>query len=534
MPTLRLRTVIAVAISLIALTLTAGISCVIERDAVARLETEIGRSLALLADAAQDKLDRAMYGKLEALRTLSSVEQLSDKTVPLETKRLALDRFLRANRDFSWVGFAGRDGAVINGAGSRAEALNASKEAWFENGLHADFVGEANVSDATSDAVDHDASLKKNFLHISVPVTANGSDATGVLGATLTSGWAEEIKDSLLGGVESRHNPEIMILNENRRVLLGPLDLSGKVLDVPSIKSAKPGRADYASERWQDGTHYLTGLSMSDGYKSYSGLRWIVLVREDRNAAFASVTTLRDDIERWGFLFAAVAAVGAWFVAGRLSGSILRLASAAENLRLGRQPEIPEIRGYQEVSVLSRSLRSLVAQLTLQKAALAAANQSLEQQVQDRTRQLEVQNVNLKRAKIEAERATESKSRFLAAASHDLRQPLHALTLFARALSRRVSGDEAPMLVAQMEEALRALKVMFDALLNVSRLDARMIEPDIQAVSVGDIIDRVSVGFRVEAQQHGLRFLSRRADWSLQTDPALLEFDSTKPDLKCC
>ena len=123
----------------------------------------------------------------------------------------------------------------------------------------------------------------------------------------------------------------------------------------------------------------------------------------------------------------------------------------------------------------------------------------------------------------EAEQATEAKSRFLAAASHDLRQPLHALTLFARALSRRVQSGEATTLVAQMEEGLHGLKGMFDALLNVSRLDAKLIEPTKVAVSVADVIERVSVGFKVEAEQNGLKFLSRSQNWTLETDPALLE-----------
>ncbi len=143
--------------------------------------------------------------------------------------------------------------------------------------------------------------------------------------------------------------------------------------------------------------------------------------------------------------------------------------------------------------------------------------------MRERTQRLAEQNIGLERAKAEAERATEAKSRFLAAASHDLRQPLHALTLFARALSRRVSGEEATTLVSQMEEGLRGLKGMFDALLNVSRLDAKLIEPARAPVWIAVIVDRVSVGSKAEAEQHGLKFLSRSQDWILQTDAALLE-----------
>lgn len=96
-------------------------------------------------------------------------------------------------------------------------------------------------------------------------------------------------------------------------------------------------------------------------------------------------------------------------------------------------------------------------------------------------------------AKERAEEATASKSRFLAAASHDLRQPLHALTLFARALSRRVDGKEARHLVAQTEQALGSLKEMFDALLDISRLDAGLIEPT-HNINLTEFIERVAGG----------------------------------------
>jgi signal transduction histidine kinase/ActR/RegA family two-component response regulator len=192
-------------------------------------------------------------------------------------------------------------------------------------------------------------------------------------------------------------------------------------------------------------------------------------------------------------------------------------------LRRGQKLEFPQVSGYQEARVLSQSLRSLVTELDAQRASLAAANQSLESQVRERTQRLAEQNVGLERAKAAAESATEAKSRFLAAASHDLRQPLHALTLFARALSRRVSPGEATTLVAQMEEGLRGLKGMFDALLNVSRLDAKLIEPMKTPVSISEMIERISVGSRVEAEQNNLRFLSRGRDWVVETDAALLE-----------
>jgi signal transduction histidine kinase/ActR/RegA family two-component response regulator len=218
-----------------------------------------------------------------------------------------------------------------------------------------------------------------------------------------------------------------------------------------------------------------------------------------------------------------LSALLAWLLAWRLASPLLRLSNVADQLRRGEPAVIPHVGGYAEAEILSNSLRTLVDELKHREQRLSELNVSLEHQVADRTRKLEKRNLQLAAAKEKAELATQSKSRFLAAASHDLRQPLHALTLFARALSRRVEGEEAKGLVAQTEQALASLKEMFDALLNVSRLDAGLIQPNLQTVALADIVDRVSAGFRAEAEHRGLSFRSRAIEAAVRTDPALLE-----------
>ncbi|WP_323126772.1 sensor histidine kinase, partial [Acinetobacter baumannii] len=87
----------------------------------------------------------------------------------------------------------------------------------------------------------------------------------------------------------------------------------------------------------------------------------------------------------------------------------------------------------------------------------------------------------------------------LAAASHDLRQPLHALSLFASALARRVSGEEPRRLVANMETTLSSLQDIFNALLDVSRLDAGIVVAEPRVFVIGDLLERVAAGFRAQA-----------------------------------
>jgi signal transduction histidine kinase/ActR/RegA family two-component response regulator len=517
-----LKVLIAAAISLVSLLLTAAVSYVIAHDAVARLELQIGRSLALLADEMQDKLDRAMYERLQSLDDMTEIAKIPEKSETSDSLRVSLERFQKAYADYSWVGYATRDGVVKASTGGVLEGENVGQEEWFKEGLDGPYVGDVKLHRVHSTQTPSGKRKMEDFIDLSVPVS-NDEETLGVLGATLSADWAEEVKDTLLGSMKNSIPADVIVLNEARQVLFGPDEIAGKTLDLPSIRRARAGVANFAIEQWPDRRAYVTGFSKSDGYRSYPGLRWIVLVREDQKLAFAPVRSLQRNILMWGAVFSALAALLAWALASKLSRPLLQLADAAEGLRRGRNVDFPAVDGYGEARILSQSLRSMVAELAAQRASLAAANLTLESQVRERTQRLAEQNIGLERAKAEAEQATEAKSRFLAAASHDLRQPLHALTLFARALSRRVNGVGATTLDAQMEEGLHGLKGMFDALLNVSRLDAKLIEPTKVPVSVAEIIERVSVGSKVEAEQNGLKFFSKTQDWAIETDPALLE-----------
>jgi signal transduction histidine kinase/CheY-like chemotaxis protein len=121
-----------------------------------------------------------------------------------------------------------------------------------------------------------------------------------------------------------------------------------------------------------------------------------------------------------------------------------------------------------------------------------------------------------------AEEATQAKSRFLAAASHDLRQPVHALGLFVGALR---SQDLAPVprqLVDRMEESLIALNGLFSGLLDISRLDAGIVAPSRSAFALQPLLDMLDRDHRGEADAKGidLRILPSRA--VIDSDPVLL------------
>jgi signal transduction histidine kinase/ActR/RegA family two-component response regulator len=512
-----LRLVLALVISLMAFGLTGIATLKVGGAGIRSVEEGIGTSLALLADQMQDKLDRSMF---ERLRELGNAAR-SFRSLNIAGDPDAIGAWLAQIRDpgdnYAWVGFIGTDGRVVRATNGLSEGADVSQKPWFRAALQA-----ANITDS-SDALPErpgSVSLAAEPGHapdIAQPVLDKDGHAIGVLAAQINWSWAGEIRDSVIGTLKRNLRTDVLLLNASGTVILGPADMLGRTLHV--AERAEPLMQSGVFE----GRHYLFAYAKTDGYRDFGGLGWSVLVRQDAHVALAPVRTLQNQMILWGVGLSLLAALIAWAVARRIAAPLLQLAHAAQNIQRGADMTMPQLHSYAEAAVLSRSFGLLVSDLKQRENALARLNETLEAQVSERTRELAVRNQALARAYAEAENATQAKSRFLAAASHDLRQPLHAMMLFARALSRRVHGEEAPRLVGQLEDALRSLRGMFDALLNISRLDAGLIQPNLADVSAKALIERVSAGFRVEAESRGLRFISRSVDVTLRTDAALLE-----------
>jgi signal transduction histidine kinase/CheY-like chemotaxis protein len=140
---------------------------------------------------------------------------------------------------------------------------------------------------------------------------------------------------------------------------------------------------------------------------------------------------------------------------------------------------------------------------------------------------LRFENIDLaeemRQAKDRADRANIAKSNFLAAASHDLRQPVHALGLFIGALRGRGMDAEARRLVDQIDESVAAMDDLFTSLLDVSKLDAGAISPSIEPVAIGPLIKRLCGDYADEAAQKGIRLRHADCGLTVESDAVLLE-----------
>jgi signal transduction histidine kinase len=149
------------------------------------------------------------------------------------------------------------------------------------------------------------------------------------------------------------------------------------------------------------------------------------------------------------------------------------------------------------------------------EAELKRVNETLEQRVAERTGELE-------QAKLQAERANNAKSRFLAAVSHDLVQPLNAAQLMTHSLARRLDGQAHAGDVARISGALGATEHLIEGLLDISRLDAGGLEPRAVEFPLAELFEQLAGEFSVLASERGLALKCMPTTVAVRSDPQLL------------
>jgi len=229
-----------------------------------------------------------------------------------------------------------------------------------------------------------------------------------------------------------------------------------------------------------------------------------------------STTEIRDEERRFAFTVVGMLAVVllitglvARRMSRRLSRPVVEAAQAAERIGRGEAGVRVTPSTIGVLDLLGRGLNDMAMRLERSK-------QDLEQRVQEAT-QLLVEK------KEEAENANRAKSRFLAAASHDLRQPMHALGMFVATLSQQPSSAVQRQLISQIDRAVGAMGDLLDSLLDISRLDAGVIETRIAVLPLRPVLERIASEFGAIAQAKGLELVVRKTALWVRSDRILLE-----------
>lgn len=221
------------------------------------------------------------------------------------------------------------------------------------------------------------------------------------------------------------------------------------------------------------------------GFLAILPMLWAALRRGPRDTATVALVLAGTTI--WGTLMG-----GGPFTSGDLNSSFLLVLMFLISIT------VPSLLLSADVEARKRAEESL-----------RRAQTELERKVAERTQELELANA--------------AKSRFLAMASHDLRQPLHALGLFVAQLRTPLNSTERTQTIERVDAARKEMDEMFSSLLDISRLDAGMLTPKITEFPIAHLLQKIETTFDQATREKGLQLRVRRSNAWVRSDAMLLE-----------
>ncbi|MBI5275592.1 MAG: HAMP domain-containing protein [Burkholderiales bacterium] len=253
----------------------------------------------------------------------------------------------------------------------------------------------------------------------------------------------------------------------------------------------------------------LQGHQVLSASAPVPGLGWNVFVDLPREEALGPLYQLAWQALVLVVLALALSVAASVFLARRMVRPIRELEAGARDIGAGRLDRSIEVRTGDEVEALATQFNTMTSQLRESYA-------TLEDKVEQRTRAAEDERQR-------AESASLAKSRFLAAASHDLRQPMHALNLYLGALAGQDLAVPARRLLENVRQCTQTMDDLFEGLLDISRLDANTVTPQVETFALGPLLARIGVEFEPQARAKGLRLRVVPGHALVHSDPALVE-----------
>lgn len=381
---------LALAFAGLSILLTAILAQVVATAASSHVRTNIGHGLAELAVQTADKLDRGMYERYREVQLMAMRRDLTSPDVAPELKREVLNARQDTYPYYAWIGLVAPDGVVQVSTHGLLEGANVAQRPWFRNAIDGVYVGDVHEAVLLAKLLPNRTGEPMRFVDIAFPYSDPASGTLrGVLGVHLSWQWAADVERSVFEPITQRLPVQAMIVGADGNVLLGPEGLQGTKLEQPSLRAALQGRG-YATERWADGREYLVGYSRTDGHGSYPGLEWTVLVRQPLEEAFAPVRDIQRLVLWSGIGLALLFSLLGWLAARRITQPLRELARSAQRIRAGEALEVAaDPHSYSEIKALAGSLNALVSNLLRKESDLRELNQTLEDKVVLRTRELE-------------------------------------------------------------------------------------------------------------------------------------------------
>jgi signal transduction histidine kinase/CheY-like chemotaxis protein len=334
---------------------------------------------------------------------------------------------------------------------------------------------------------------------MTIAMKAVRGDSVSIAKVDLTHIW--EVVNQIRVGRDGR----AYVVDAQGRLIAHPeISLVLRYTDFSQLAQVKSARAP-GKARGREAAqivHDDQGKRVLAAYATAAPLNWLVLVELPEHEADAPLNTAIVRVVIVLLAGLALALLAALALARVMVVPVRALAAGAARIGAGQLDYRIKITSGDELEALGDQLNDMAAKLQ-------TSYTTLERKVEERTEQLKAANL--------------SKSRFLAAASHDLRQPLHALNLFAAQLRYEKDQGERERLAVRIDTAVANMNELFNALLDISKLDAGATTASISEFPVSRVLSRIAATFTQAASEKGLRLRTVLSGAWVASDPILLE-----------
>ncbi|WP_457389994.1 hybrid sensor histidine kinase/response regulator [Roseateles sp. P5_E1] len=291
--------------------------------------------------------------------------------------------------------------------------------------------------------------------------------------------------------------------------------------DAPPLRLARAAASAPLLLNAVDSTD-LTGETVITTSLPLTRADWLLFVEQPRREALLpALATLQRSLLLLG-LGALLAVAASMVFARRMAAPIVALRRATARIAAGNLDAPLELNRHDEIEDLAQDFNQMASRLRDLYASLEAKVAERTAQLSEARDVLSARAEQLTQLKDEAERANAAKTRFLAAASHDLRQPMHSISLLLGVLQGRLTSPEHLALADKIQSSVATMENLFGNLLDISKLDAGTVQAHIEDVNLAWLLHGLEQIWAPQAAEKGLKLRVRPCDVVVKGDAALL------------
>ena len=327
----------------------------VSREITARESTAV---LQALGKGVALQLARSLYGQWRETEGLVRFAEAAPAAAEL---RLRLETIAGLNERYAWIGLARPDGRVVTATGGILEGDSVAERPWFRAGIQAPFAGDVHEAVLLQRIIAPNATEPLRLIDFAAPVRRPDGSILGVIGSHVTwSAVRDVVRDSLRDT-----GRDVVLVSRSGEILVGPRELEGKALSLPSILAARQSAPQNNVETWPDGQRYLTTVISPITYGNLPSFGWSLIIRQPADAAAAPARAITRRLAIALVIAALIALLASLVVGGMVTKPLKLLRDSARALaddKLDRP--IPDLRAYQETREIADALTRIQARLT--------------------------------------------------------------------------------------------------------------------------------------------------------------------------